>query len=647
MKMPRPNTIDFETEGIEGRPKYPPKPVGVSIKLWGKRPRYYSWGHPTENTSTKAEATKALRAAWKNPDGILCHNTKFDADVAETHMGMKRLPWAKMHDSVHLLFLHNPHSPDFSLKPSAEVILGLPPEERDAVMDWLMKHQPLKQQGIKISKSKKSPHYWGAYICLAPGRLVAKYANGDTTRAEGIFKNLWNDVINKRKMLEPYQREQELMPILLDEMERPGIRVHVNRLRRDIKSFEKFNLELERWIYKRIGIDASVNIDSGKQLVPALIAADKIDETKLGVTPTGLPKSSKDALAAAMTDSVLLAVLKYRTQLGTCLNTFMKNWLLTAEESGGLIYTWWNQTKSYAGGGAVGARTGRLSSRPSFMNIPNVFGEIFRADDPKNKDLPIAPKLKLPWRRLPHVRSYIVPWDKSEVLIDRDYSQQELRGLGHFEGGVLAQAYADDPWLDVHEHARQLINRMLGRNFKRKPIKNTGFGLIYGMGLGLLAQKSNITIDVAKEVKDAYLAIFPGLKAMYTEMKMRAENNMPIRTWGGREYYCEEPKIVKGRGLMKFDYKMVNVLIQGSAADCTKQAIINYSKIKTPGHRMYLTVHDEILCSVPKADIGKAMSEMRTAMEDVDFSVPMLSEGTLSSVNWAKLKDYDVKGELV
>ena len=91
LKQPKPTTVDFETFGIEGRPDYPPEPVGVAIKVWGKKSKYYGWGHPTRNNSTKKEAIKALKLAFKNKDGILFQNAKFDIDVAETHLGIKRL----------------------------------------------------------------------------------------------------------------------------------------------------------------------------------------------------------------------------------------------------------------------------------------------------------------------------------------------------------------------------------------------------------------------------------------------------------------------------------------------------------------------------------------------------------------------------
>lgn len=103
--------------------------------------------------------------------------------------------------------------------------------------------------------------------------------------------------------------------------------------------------------------------------------------------------------------------------------------------------------------------------------------------------------------------------------------------------------------------------------------------------------------------------------------------------------------MVKGR-IQEFDYKMVNVLIQGSAADCTKEAMIRYDEAREDDHLPILTVHDEMLAAVPRKDLARGMTMLRTAMESIEFDVPMLSEGTFSAANWEDLEDYDKKGVL-
>lgn len=638
-KQPKPTTIDFETFGIEGRPHYPPIPVGVSIKYPGKKAKYWSWGHATNNNCAWDEAHDALVKAYANKDGILCQNGKFDVDVAEVHMGLPIPKWSDIHDTMFLLFLDDPHQKELGLKPSATRLLGLPEDERDEVIEWLLANQPVPD--VKISKSKTSEFYAMKYLPYAPGDLVGTYANGDTERTEDIFNLLWPKT-DDRDMLDAYDRERQLMPILLG-MERLGLPVDLPRLRKDVATYTDWQSRIDAWLIRTLKADADINLDSGDQLVAAMVASDKVDPDKMLRTATGKFQTNKDALLVGVTDKILLGMLRYRASLKTCVGTFMGSWLKMAEATGGTIHTTWNQIKS-TDAGQAGTRTGRLSAT-WFMNIPKEFTPIWAHDQPdktKAKKLPKCPFKDLP--PLPKVRSYITPF-KGDVLIDRDYSQQEPRILAHFDGGSLMDKYNENPWIDFHDYAKDELEKV-GKFYDRKPVKNTNLGLIYGMGVGKLAERNDMPVDEASELKKAILLLYPGLKDMYKDMKIRAKSNTPIRTWGGREYYCEEPKLVQGR-VREFDYKLVNVLIQGSAADCTKTAIIKFESMKKPHWKLLLNVHDQLTASVPKKERVEAMEVLREAMESVEFDVPMLSEGSMSETNWDDLKDYDKKGKVL
>ena len=634
-------TIDFETLGIEQRPFYPPVPVGVSIKYQGKKPKYYAFGHATENNCCWSDAAKALQDAWNSGCQLLFQNGKFDVDVANVHFDLPIPPWETIQDTLFLLFLDDPHQLELGLKPAAERLLGIPPEEQDAVAQYLIKNQPIR--GIKISESKSSYHYFGKYIAYAPGSLVGEYANGDVIRTEKIFQLLYPK-IKDRGMMDAYNRERELMLILL-EMEKQGLPVDLPRLRADVEKYNQWRNKINAWVIKILKCLPIINLDSGPQLIEAMIAAGKADPNLIPLTPTGRYQTNKEALLLGVTDKTLLAVLKYRTQLNTCLNTFMEPWLATAEASNGLIFTTWNQVKTPSGDASVGTRTGRLSSSPNFQNIPKEFVPIFRHEAPKGlRILPTLPDALRGLPSLPRIRSYITPF-KDEILIDRDYSQQEPRILAHFDGGQLMEKYLNDPWIDFHDYARLELEKM-GKFYDRKPVKNTNLGLIYGMGVGKLAAKNDMSVDEAGELKKAILTLYPGLRDMYRDMKVRSQLKQPIHTWGGREYYCEEPKIIDGK-LRHFDYKMVNVLIQGSAADCTKEAIIRYHKVKHPSAKILLNVHDQITVSVPKKIAKSEMEVLRKSMESIEFDITMLSEGAVSSTDWDHLVDVDKKGKVL
>lgn len=630
MKQPKPVVIDYETLGIKPRPIYPPHPVGVSIKYPGKKARYYAFGHPVGNNCCWSEAKEAVAKAYQHKDGICFQNGKFDVDVSEVHFGLPVPDWTRLHDTLFLLFLDDPHQKELGLKPASERLLGWAPDEQDAVAEWLLTEQPIS--GVKISKSKNSGHYFGAYIAYAPGDLVGKYANGDTERTEAVFNHLWQKT-KDRGMLEAYDRERQLMPILL-EMERQGLPIDLPKLRKDVATYNEWRDKINLWIIKRLKASPDINLDSGEQLVNAMVAAKAADPDLMPMTPTGKFQTNKEALLQGVVDKVLLAVLKYRTQLNTCLNTFMQPWLATAELSGGLIYTTWNQTKTPSGDGSVGTRTGRLSSTPNFQNIPNEFKPIFQHDN-GDKKLPKSPFPDLPG--LPKVRGYITAF-KDEVLCGRDFSSQELRVLAHFEDGSMKDGYIENPKLDLHQYAAGLITSTTGVNITRKDAKNIAFSILYGSGLGKLAESIGCSVEDAQKLRNAYLNTFPGVKEIQGDLKKRAKSGLPVKTIGSREYYCEPPKMIDGR-LRHFDYKMLNYLIQGSSADQTKDAIIRFQATKKKS-RLLLSVHDEILISAPEKVWKIEMALLKDAMNNAGLDVPMVSDGEMGK-NWDNMSPCD------
>lgn len=631
-EVSKPVTIDFETWGIEDRPRYPPLPCGVSIKYPGKKAHYYAFGHLHDNNCTWGEAQRALSDAYAWPGGILCQNGKFDVDVAEVHMGLPVPAWEKHHDTMFLIFLDDPHQQELGLKPTVVRLFDETPDERDAVVDWLVKNQPVP--GVKVSRSKQSDHYAMKYLPFAPGDLVGEYANDDTSDTERVFNLLYPKTL-ERGMGEAYDRERRLMPILL-EMERRGLPVDVERLAADVETYGEWQLKLDAWLLKYLKADADLNLDSGEQLMDAMAAAGKVDLAVAPRTATGKLASNKDALLVAVSDVTLLSLLKYRAQLKTALGTFMRTWLAMALETGGTIHTTWNQVRAPKGDDTSGARTGRLSAT-WFMNMPKEFADA-------RKDIKKLPKELAELPALPNCRGYIIP-GKGRCFIDRDWSQQEPRLLAHFGGGVLMEQYQANPWLDVHDNARDELAKV-GKVYDRKPVKNTNLGLIYGMGVGKLAMKNDMTVVDAKGLKDAILHIYPDLKEMYKDMKRRARFEEPFRTWGGREIYCEPARVVEGR-LRTFDYKMVNMLIQGSGADVNKEAVIRWDAHpdRQSDWWLMLDVHDQLTPSVPIEDAKPAMALLKKVMEGIELDVPLLSEGAVSYTNWAELVDVDKKGK--
>jgi DNA polymerase-1 len=617
-------TIDFETDAIERRPKYPPRPVGVSIIYPGKKPVYRAWAHPEGNNTDFATVKRELRDIDRSGAPVLFHNAKFDVDVAQTHCGMKLSDWRRIHDTMYLLFLDDPHSKTLSLKPSAERLLGMVPAERDAVSEWLV------QQRI-IRRNQKDA---GAYISLAPGDLVGEYANGDTLRTLKLFKMLFPQ-ITANGMGAAYDRERELMPILL-ENERRGVRIDVALLEHDIGVYRKAMQVVEQWLRKeltRLGASASdLNFDSDRDVAAALRDSGVV--TDFVQTATGQDSVSKKNLTPGMfNDARIASALGYRNRLFTCLGTFMEPWLAMASANGGFIHTNWNQVRQMSDSGSgAGARTGRMSCSPNFMNIPKSFED--------KGDGYVHPRHLRALPELPRIRKYVLADDHRSVFLHRDFNQQELRILGHYEDGRLMEAYQQQPRLDVHDFVRDLIKDVANVTLERRAVKILNFGMIYGMGAGALAAGLGCSVQEAREIRGLHQKALPDVKRLEESIKRGAKADQPIRTWGGRVYYTEPPIMHNGR-MLHFEYKLLNYLIQGSAADCTKQAVINYHHARKEG-RFLVTVHDEINISAPTKAHKSEMRILREAMCDVDFDVPMASDGKFGP-SWGSLSKFEEK----
>lgn len=623
--MPKPalpTVIDFETEAIHARPAYPPKPVGCSIQMPGdKKPTYLAWGHPVGNNVNLEDATRILKYTWGSSESLLFHHGQFDLDVAETHLGLKPPPWHRVEDTMFLLFLDAPRAPTLALKPSATRLLGIAPTEQDELREWIL---------ANIPGTKQKPSEWGAYISQASGELVGRYADGDVKRTLAIYKKL-RPAIAKANMVEAYDRERKLRPYLLAN-ERAGLKVDMPRLIADIKAYRAAFDHADLWLRKRLKAP-SINIDSNEELVEALLAIGAANPDLMLRTPKkGALSTSKDSLAAGLTNAKIAQALGYRSRLATCLNTFMEPWLRIGEQNNGRIHTHWRQVRSgFERGDDTGARTGRLiAADPNLLNLAKSFED--RDDGYTHPQWLVVPELPL-------VRRYILPDDKSHVFGHRDFNQQEFRLFAHYEDGKLQAAYADDPSLDIHNFVQGEVKRLLNQDVPRRPIKTLNFGMLYGMGIAKTAKKMGVSLEKADELKQAQRKAVPGIKAMYDDMKRRGREGEPIRTWGGRLYYCEPPVMRDGH-VSEMSYKLVNDLCQGSAADVTKEAVIRYHESpKRQEGRFMVTVYDEINASMPRKRLKEEMAALKEVMDSIEADVFMKSDAKVGP-NWGELKDY-------
>jgi DNA polymerase I-like protein with 3'-5' exonuclease and polymerase domains len=562
-------TVDFETFAIEPRPDYPPEPVGVAIRLRG-RSKYWAWGHPLKNNCSKRDAEKALREAFSHP--CVFHNAPFDLEVAQEHFPRLRMP-AEVHDTRILAWLDDPNRKITSLKPLSELILGLPPTEQDDLRDWIRDHVP----GARRLRAQ-----WGRFIALAPGDLVGRYAKGDVDRTWGLFQK-WRHLTRHPH----YEREMRLIPVILD-MGRRGIPIDEAEVERQcVKAKEDLD-RVERWIRRRLRAP-SLDLDKDLDLAAAIEKEKKVTEFVL--TATGQDSVSIANLREYTTDPALVGALDVRNLIKTPLKNHLRHWR--------------GKTRAYCSWNSVpferfGARTGRLSSTPNLQNVAA-----------RDKD-PRALGCTLRAIELPRPRKAV-----AGSLVGADYSGQELRILAHFAGGEMLQGYLDDPSYDIHGLVQDSLHSY---GFERHQIKNAlVFPRIYGAGIGRVASELGVSYPEAQKIRTSLNAVVPGIQRLDDLLQKQSA----CTTWGGRENEAESG----------WEYKLLNTLIQGSAGDQLKEAMIRFDEDDRRESELVLTVHDEIVIEGPKREAKR----LRRHMEAPEFRVPMIAEAKAMS-RWEDLK---------
>jgi DNA polymerase I len=582
-------TLDTETEEIVGNPlTHPPAMYGLAYHMDAYPPGYLHFRGEKSN-SKFSEVGDFLQNIWNSNEPLLFHNAPFDLSVICSTFNLPMPHWSRIHDTMYLVYLSDPYAATLSLKPSAERYLDLPADEQDELNTWL------KQHGLRP----------GADIVKAPIDLISKYAIGDVVRTRQLFDKLWPILQHP-----PYDRERELMPILLEGTRR-GLRVARGALE---EAAERATATLEH-VANRVRTTLAapnLNLSSPAELASALEAADAV--THFQMTAKGNRSVAKKALATTIRDPELIKLLRYHSSLETCLGTFMTSWLAMSEEDG-RVHPEWNQVRNTEDKKRLGTRTGRIScSKPNLTNVPTEF----------EQEIPEG----LP--PLPFMRQFLLP-EEGHLWLKRDYSSQEIRIAAHFEDGPLLAAYKENPDLDPHQMAKDMILRMLGKDFSRKHVKITGFQIIYGGGANAISTNVGCSYEQGVEFKEAYFTAMPGIRALSRDTNNQGRNGLPITTWGGRTYFKEPSKLIKGR-MVDFSYKLLNYLIQGSAADQTKDAIIRWHR-EDPQANFLVQVYDEVGVSAPIEYWKTEMARLKRIMEEPLLDCPMLTEGFVGE-NW-------------
>ena len=604
-------TIDFETKKIVNGSNKSPRPVGVSIKHNNEPSKYWSWWHPINNNCTKEQAGAALAMVFSSDEHLLCHNAKFDLRICLEWFNLPIPKPELINDTMIMAYLLDAREPSLGLKDLAYKYCGMPPDDQWALKRWIL---------ADVKGATESN--FGEFISEAPGDLVGRYAESDTDMTYTLYVTLAVQVLNivtpdKQTISDAYKREMQVLPIVIDlEMRGIDISNNVHEIRNKLEAdFNLMNLQLSAYGNgEKPGSKAMFNVLRKKGL---------IDESKIQYTapsknfPKGQPRYGKDFIEDLVSDKNLTNILKIRGSLQKLISTYYKPFAESALMYNGKYYPYYNQTRSEDD---YGTRTGRFSS-----NIQQL---------PKNAPETFNDKADIKSYVLPMVRQSIVA-GKDKILLKRDFSGQELRVTAHYAEGNMARAYNENPSLDIHNFVDELIVEKTGHKLSRVPVKVINFLKIYGGGAPLLAKKLSIPIEQAYTFFNAYDSALPEIKKMMQSIETLSRSGVKIRTWGGRGYDVEQSS-----GGREFYYKLGNVLIQGSSADMTKEAMVRYYYHPDRRGNLIMQVHDELVVECNEEDVDHEMTLLRWAMDEIPgWDVPLRSDGKVG-YNLADMKEY-------
>ncbi|EGH7619963.1 DNA polymerase I, partial [Campylobacter jejuni] len=381
-------------------------------------------------------------------------------------------------------------------------------------------------------------------------------------------------------------------------MEENGIKLDTNALEILMKKFENEIKNLSEEIYTLC--EDRFNLNSPKQMGDILFEKLKLPSGKKG--KTGYSTDEKVLNILLDKHPVIAKILDYR-ELAKLYSTYCEPLLkLALKDKNSRIYSSFLQT---------GTATGRLSSKdPNLQNIP--------AHGQYAKDY----------------KSCFVAKDGFS-FISLDYSQIELRILAHFsEDEKLLNAFANDE--DIH--ARTAIMIFGESNYETRSVaKSINFGLIYGMGYKTLSQNLKIEANLAKSYIEKYFENFTSIKKYFETVKNEAKQNGFITTLSGRKRYFDFEN-AKPMQIAMYERESINSILQGSAADVIKLAMLEIDKELNEDKKLILQIHDELIFEVKDDLCENFVKKTRDIMENIVKLKVKLKTSSSIAKNWGDLK---------
>ena len=420
-----------------------------------------------------------------------------------------------------------------------------------------------------------------------PAMYVGAYAEKDAELTLELWQSFKKEIIHQ-DIESIFNLETDLFPCLVD-MRFKGVRVDAEgaqKLKQKLVSQEQ---QLMLDIKKETGIDI--------QIMAARSIAKMFD--KLGLDYSRTAKANEPSFTKNFLQEhkhPLVQKIAKAREINKAHSTFIDS--ILKYEHKGRIHAEINQIRSDAGGTV----TGRFSyNNPNLQQLPA-----------RNKDLG------------PLIRSLFLP-EQGCTWGCFDYSQQEPRLVAHYAALYkfpsvydVVDAYNDNTDTDFHQTVADMAS------IPRSQAKTINLGLFYGMGKAKLQAELGVTKEKAAELFEQYHAKVPFVKQLMNAASNRAQERGQIRTLLGRlcRFHLWEPNMFgmhkalphedalreHGPGIRRaYTYKSLNKLIQGSAADMTKKAMLDLYKEGIVAH---IQIHDELDLSVESQEHADKIIEI-------------------------------------
>ncbi|MDA0832253.1 MAG: DNA polymerase I [Planctomycetota bacterium] len=471
----------------------------------------------------------------------------------------------------------------------------------DALSERYLNHRPIPISDL-IGSGKNQKNM--ADIEIAK---VAEYASEDAD-VTWQLADLLSGELKSQDLWELYWDLERPLILVLVEMEANGIKVDSSELQRQSQNVTGRLETLLLEIYELAGRE--FNVDSPLQLRAILF-----DELKLPVikkTKTG-PSTDQDVLEQLAPMHPLPAKMIEHRQLSKLKGTYLDALPSMINPETEKIHASFNQ---------VVAATGRLSSSdPNLQNIP----------------------IRTPEGRL--VRKAFIPSQPDWKLVCADYSQVELRVLAHFSrDAALLDAFHSGA--DIHTAVAADVFGIAKADVDsdmRRIAKAVNFGVIYGQSAFGLAAALGIDQSEAAEFIEQYFTRYAGVDRYLTELLEECRKTGYAKTICGRRRAIEGIRPVRNRQRNLPERTAINTVIQGSAADLIKRAMIDiHDRLNREQRRarMLLQIHDELVFEIPPDEMSDLVGLIRRDMETaLPLDVPVVVDVSIGE-NWLDVDSW-------